>query len=62
MINGLPHCLHLNFPQPCFQALFFVVVVVAVLFVFGGLHFDLILKGLTHAFLVFGTFVKTRLK
>ncbi len=35
-----------------FKLLLFVVVVAAALFVFGGLHFDLVL-GLTHAFLAF---------
>ena len=35
-----------------FTGLVLFVVVVATLFVFGGLHFDLVL-GLTHAFLAF---------
>ncbi len=51
-MNGFPHCLYLNFRSLVFKLVLFVVVVAAALFVFGGLHFDLVL-GLTHAFLAF---------
>ena len=50
-------CMHLNFR--CLVP--FVVLVVAALFVFGELHFDLVF-GLTHAFLPSCIFFKARLK
>ena len=56
-MNGLPHCLRLNFRSLDFKPCSFVVFVAAALFVFGaGLHFDLVF-GLTHAFLAFLDFL-----
>ena len=51
------------FFKPCFLGLvlYVVVVVVAALFFFGGLHFDTVLD-LTHVYLAFHAFFKTRLK